>query len=375
MDYIHRYLLEDIVKSLENNKLAIIFGARQTGKTTLTKKIIEEFEGKEKQIRYYTGDDPSVIQTLQGSALKELEILLKNIDLLIIDEAQRIENIGLTAKLIHDNIPNIKLVLTGSSSLDLANKVKEPLTGRAKEYMLFPLSATEITDDPIAFSGLISRSLRFGGYPQTWTIDDDKAREYLTDIANNYIYRDIFDLTTIYDKSVMKNLLKLLSLQIGNEVSYNNLANKLSVSKETAMRYISLLENSFIVFRMNQYRKNQRSEIGKLRKIYFYDLGIRNSIINNFSNIEDRSDVGALWENFCILERMKKNQKEKKFVNHYYWRNRDQEIDLIETSENNIDAFEFKFSQSKKIPLGFKRQYPEASFKTINNKNYFEFIY
>ena len=371
VNMIKRYLEKQVKESLNDNMVTVLYGARQVGKTTLAKKILNS----SKSGLYLDCDDPTIIRNIQNASLHKLKSIVNNYDLIVIDEAQRVENIGLTAKLIHDNLPEKKLLLTGSSSLDLANKVKEPLTGRSNELMLYPVAIKELAENTLKAENILPTLMIYGGYPGLWGISPIKASKMARNIANNYIYKDAFALNTIYDQTVLNNLLRLLAHQIGNEVSYSELAGHLEVSKETIMRYIDLLEKAFIIFRRPQYRKNKRSLIGRLRKIYFYDLGIRNALIDDFRDLEFRSDVGQLWENLILVERLKLHQKKEQYTRSYYWRSRDkQEVDLIEEISTTTLAFECKFKKNAKIPKGFVNTYPEIPFKVISKDNYWDYI-
>ena len=368
---LNRYVESQILKSLNEGLVVILYGARQVGKTTLANKVISKY----KNSLFLNCDDPAVIMRIKGQSLAGLQKLIGNSEFIVIDEAQRVENIGLTAKLIHDSFPEKKLLLTGSSSLDLANKIKEPLTGRSREILLYPLALIEVADNIIKSDGFMQRLLVYGGYPGLWHLKEDDVVIKLREIANRYLYRDAFALGTIYEQTIIDALLRLLSYQVGNEVSYSELANNLEISKETVMRYIDLLERSFIVFRLHQFRKNQRVQIGRLRKIYFYDLGIRNALVNNFQPVNLRGDIGALWENFIMVERLKRHQKERQYVRSYYWRSRDkQEVDLVEENGNEYNAFECKWNKTPKVPKGFLSQYPDIHAEGITKDNYWDFI-
>lgn len=369
---ITRYAKAHVEKALSDGLVAILYGARQTGKTTLAKQIM--LSGKKSV--YLNCDDPAVIVRLRNKSLATLTKLIGDSDMVVIDEAQRVENIGITAKLIHDNLPGIKLLLTGSSSLDLANKIKEPLTGRSREVLLYPLALSEVTDNELEADGILERLMIQGGYPGLWRLSDQEASMRARELANRYLYRDAFALGTIYDHTVIDGLLRLLALQVGSEVSYNELANSLEISRETVMRYVDLLEKAFIVFRLPQYRKNQRTKVGRLRKIYFYDLGMRNAIIDDFRPLELRSDVGRLWENLVILERLKKHQAENRHVRQYYWRSRDgQEVDMIEETAGGVcEAYEMKWSKEPSFPRGFLGAYPDIARYGITRGNYWEYI-
>ncbi len=371
MHMIDRYIESQIIKSLNDGHVTILYGARQVGKTTLAKKILSRHTDG----LYLNCDDPAVLSRLQGQSLAGLRSIIVDTKFVVIDEAQRVENIGLTAKLIHDSMPEIKLLLTGSSSLDLANKIKEPLTGRSKEFLLYPLSLKEVAHNVIDSDGYMQRLLVYGGYPGLWSLQESAAAELAKDIANHYLYKDAFALGTIYDQTIIDNLLRLLAYQIGSEVSYSEIASSLEISKNTVMRYVDLLEKAFIVFRLPQFRKNQRVQIGRLRKIYFYDLGMRNALIGDFSPFNLRGDIGALWENFILVERLKKNQSDKKYIRNYYWRSRDkQEVDLIEELDNKFAAFECKWNKQPRIPASFTTDYPDIKVTGITKHNYWDLI-
>jgi predicted AAA+ superfamily ATPase len=363
--YIERSIRPLVESILSQDLVAVIYGARQVGKTTLVKEVSKKYSSS----IYLNCDDPLVAINLTNKSALELKAYVGNADIVILDEAQRIENIGITIKLLHDTYPSIKLLVTGSSSLDLANKIKEPLTGRSQEVMLYPLSITEVSNNQTEVGPNTNLLMVRGGYPGIWQLSSSDAFTRLDNIANNYIYRDAFSPNVIYDQTTINDLLRLLAYQIGNEVSYGEIAARLSVSKETIARYIDLLEKAFIVFRRNQYRRNQRAEVGRLRKIYFTDLGIRNAIVDNFKPLDIRDDIGALWENFCAIERLKYLQTTNRRVKSYYWRNNDKrEIDLIEEEGDQTRAFECKYGINKLpvAPVAFKRLYPESTYSVVN---------
>ena len=360
---------QSTVKSVLNQGLvAIIYGARQTGKTTLAKQVAANY----KKPLYLNCDDPTVVANLTERSAQELKSYIGDTDLVVIDEAQRVENIGISLKLLHDSYPSIPLLVTGSSSLDLANRVAEPLTGRSIEIQLYPLSVREVsTDTPSMLAHARTLAVR-GGYPGMWTLSGEEASKRLRNMAINYIFRDAFSPVVVYDQTILNNLLQLLAYQIGNEVNYSELSRKLGVSRETVERYIDLLEKAFIVFRLNQYRKNLRAEVGRLRKIYFIDLGIRNALINDFRPLHIREDAGSLWENFCILERRKYLSTTDRLVRSYYWRNsKKQEIDLIEDEQDVVRAFEIKYGKKEpKVPTEFTKLYPNSEYTVVNPSNF-----
>lgn len=371
--YIQRNEQKNIEKALKSNMVAIVYGARQVGKTTLAKEVAKLYNNP----LYLNCDDPNVVISLTNKSALELKSYIGDADFVIIDEGQRVENVGITIKLIHDTYPNIKLLVTGSSSLDLANKISEPLTGRSVEIILYPLSISEVSNSRLEMDSNWRTMVDRGGYPAIWQLSALEAHNRLSGIANNYVYRDAFGPQVMFDQTVINDLLRLLAYQIGQEVSYGELAAKLSISKETVMRYIDLLEKAFIIFRRNQYRRNQRVEIGRLRKVYFTDLGIRNAIIENFNPLETRDDIGALWENFCVVERLKYLQANDRRVRSYYWRNADQrEIDLVEEEAGSLRAFEMKSGTKKtvRVPLAFSKMYPNQVFDIINPDSFFDKI-
>ena len=364
-----RYLESQIKKSLEDGLVVIIYGARQVGKTTLARMVMSNYQTP----LYINADEVTERLRLQNKGSHELKDYFGDADIVVIDEAQRVENIGLTAKIVHDTYPTIKLLITGSSSLDLASKIKEPLTGRSWEYTLYPLSLDEVAATNQEKESAMNRALIYGSYPGTWTMSIDQTSKRLRLLATNYIYRDAFALQTIFDDTVMYNLLQLLAFQFGNEVSYNELATTLQISRDTVMRYVDLLEKARIIYRLRQYRRNERTVIGKLRKVYFYDLGVRNGLVDNFKPLQFRDDRGALWENFCLNERQKSQQRAQHYVRQFYWRNRSkQEIDLIEESSNTLKAFEFKLSSNKTvtIPKSFQELYPDTKLQVMSPDNF-----
>lgn len=366
-----RKIQQQVISTLNQGLVSIVYGARQVGKTTLAKQIAKNY----KKPLYLNCDDPTVVSSLTEKSAIELRSYIGDSDLVVIDEAQRIENIGISIKLIHDTYPEIKLLVTGSSSLDLSNKITEPLTGRSIETILYPLSVEEVSVNPTELTANANIIMVRGGYPGMWKLSAEAAFDRLSNIATNYLYKDAFSPKVIYDQTIINNLLRLLAYQVGNEVNYSELGRKLSINDETVKRYIDLLEKAFIIFRRNQYRRNQRAEIGKLRKIYFTDLGIRNALLNDFKPLELRNDVGALWENFCVIERLKFIQSQNMRVQSFYWRNSDKrEVDIIEEEGGVLRAFECKYSPKKqpKPPIDFTRNYPNASFSVISPNNFTE---
>jgi len=369
-------LLEPILKiRLFKRKVLVVLGPRQSGKTTLIQNLVMT-TGID--YKWFNGDEPDVRHILSNSTSTQLKSLIGDFRMVIIDEAQRIKNIGLTLKLLHDNFPEIQVIATGSSSFELANKINEPLTGRKWEYNLFPLSAREliIHFGKLEEERLLEDRLIFGSYPEIVSNSGEK-RDLLQQLADSYLYKDILTWENLKKPGKLDDLLRALAWQIGSEVSYSELGNICSLDNETVEKYIDLLEKAFIVFRLGSFSRNLRNELKKSRKIYFYDLGIRNSIINNFNPISMRNDVGALWENYLVAERIKYTHYAGIYSNRYFWRTHQQrEIDYIEERDGALFAWEFKWGSIKnvKIPLAFKNAYKESVFEVITRDNYHNFI-
>ncbi len=374
---IKRTLQPYIENSLFKEKIVIIYGARQVGKTTLVKQIMQS---QNKKSLYINCDEPDNRFLLANKTSSELKNLLGNNELVIIDEAQRVENIGLTLKLIIDNYPQIQIIATGSSSFELSNKINEPLTGRKYEFHLYPFSLEELSQKfshPLEQKRLLKQQIIFGLYPEIINHPSD-AKNNLRELTKSYLYKDVLQYINIRNSDVLYKLLQAIALQIGNEVSYNELANLLKIDKKTVHHYILILEQAFIIFRLNPYGKNLRTELRKKRKIYFYDTGIRNALINNLNDIDLRNDVGALWENFLITERIKYNQNHNHYTNNYFWRTHaQQEIDYLEETNGQLSAFEFKWNSKKahqQAPKPFRDAYPNTPFEVVTPDNYQKFV-
>lgn len=375
MHYIPRYLEKQIKERLFKGKVIIVYGARQVGKTTLVKKILADY-GKSGQ--YYNCETLAVERGLSETEPSKIMSFLGNYKLIVLDEAQVIPNIGKVLKVMIDTYPETQIIATGSSSFDLSQQLSEPLTGRNFQFILYPLSVSEIKGDAgwSVVEPKIDNMLRFGSYPEILGLDEKGAEERLNEIASNYLYKDVLRFNGLKKSSVIKNLLQMLALQIGQEVSVSELAANLGISRLTAQKYIDILEQSFVVFQLRSFSRNKRKEISKSAKIYFYDLGIRNSLIENYNRMEIRNDAGFLWENFCIIERRKINAEKMRFANMYFWRTYDQkEIDYIEEREGSLFAHEFKWNAEKfKQPAGFLESYPQAKISVIGRNNYHDFL-
>lgn len=375
MQILPRIIQKKIEKSLFQRKIIIIYGARQVGKTTLVNKILSSHKEKS---RYLNCELLSVQQGLETAEAEKLKKFLGDYKLVVLDEAQKVKNIGAILKILNDTYPDIQIIATGSSSFDLANKTGEPLTGRAIRFILYPFSLEEIKQEYDLFTveSKLENLLRFGSYPEVFFSTEEKAKERLNEIASNYLYKDIFALEGIKKSSSLVNLLQLLALQLGNEVSYQELAKNLGISRLTVQKYIDLLEQSFVVFTLRAFSRNLRKEIAKSVKIYFYDLGIRNSLIQNYNSVNLRNDVGALWENFMISERIKYLSYHQIYVNHYFWRTYDQkEIDLVEERDGRLFGYEFKWDKGKfSAPKEFLKTYQNSTAELITKNNYHDFL-
>lgn len=369
-------LLEDKIKeSLFKGKTIILYGARQVGKTTLVQEILKDFGDSG---RYLNCEILSIEQNLKDPEPEKLKSFLGNYKVLVLDEAQNIPNIGRVLKVITDSIKDIQIIATGSSSFELANRTAEAMTGRIETHNLFPLSTSEIKGkkDWLEVEANLEKLLRFGSYPEIYNLDEETAEKRLSEIASSYLFKDLLQFEGIKKSNLLKNLVISLALQVGNEVTYNELAVKLGVNHLTIQKYIDILEQSFVIFRLNSFSRNIRKELSKAVKVYFYDVGIRNALINNFNPISLRNDVGALWENFCISERIKENSYNNRNVNSYFWRTYDQkEIDYIEEHSGKIYGFEIKYSKKQKfkVPKGFREAYNSEVYK-IDKSNFWKFF-
>ena len=369
---INRILYNSLEKNVKKDKAIVLLGPRQVGKTTL----IQEFL-KNKDCLFLSGDDPEVRVLLENAGTTKLQAILGNYAWVFIDEAQRIKGIGLTAKLITDNFKKVQLFISGSSALEINDHTQEPLTGRKYEYQLFPISWEEFEKNVgyLEANSQLEERLIYGMYPDVINHRHD-AREVLKQLTSSYLYKDVLSLTGIKKPELLEKLLKALALQLGNEVSYNELSNLVEIDKATVAKYIDLLEKSFIVFRLNSFNRNQRNEIKHNRKIYFYDNGVRNMIINNLNAIDLRTDKGALWENFLIAERIKMQNYHQLHASNYFWRTlQKQEIDFIEERDGKIGAYEFKWNSKgkKKIPRSFLQEY-HAEGTVIDIENFRNFV-
>jgi len=367
---INRLLQPSLEKRLFKGKAILLFGARQTGKSTLAEVLLS---GLNEEWLTLNGDDADVREILSDTTATKLKVIIGNKKIALIDEAQRIKNIGLTLKLITDQIKNVQVIATGSSSFELSSQVNEPLTGRKYEFMLFPLSFEEMVmhHGLLEEKRLIEHRMIYGYYPEIVT-NPGEEKERLKLLASSYLYKDLLMLEQIKKPALLEKLLNALALQVGNEVNYTEIGQLIGSDRKTVEKYIDLLEKAFVIFQLPAFSGNVRNEIKKGKKVYFYDCGIRNAVINNFAPLSTRTDVGALWENFIIVERMKHLKYAENEARHYFWRTtQQQEIDLIEEVDSKLTAFEFKWNKNTKakIPQTFTGNYPKSETLVVSPDN------
>ena len=372
---ISRLLDETLSNKLFSGKAIIITGPRQTGKTTLAKSLLQNID---QPSLYLNADEPDIAAQLEGATSTLLKRIIGDKQIVVIDEAQRISNIGITLKLICDEIPDVQLFVTGSSSLEIGNRIKESLTGRKFEYHLYPLSFQELENHHgyLQERRLLESRLIYGSYPDVVNHAGDE-KEILINLADTYLYRDLLSLDDIRRPELLSDLLEALALQVGHEVRYSELATTVGADQNTVKKYIDLLEKSFVVFRLRAFSRNVRNEIKRSRKVYFLDNGIRNAIIRNFSAVGLRTDIGALWENFLVSERLKYNAYNGRYAKMWFWRTRQQqEIDLIEEEDAQLAAYEFKWNPKRKAKWSktFTRNYPETTTRAFHPENYDQFL-
>lgn len=378
LNYYQRALLTLFKKKVIANKVLILLGARRVGKTELINSYLSDFPSQ--TYLKLNGEDLNDAMLLKNRTIANYQRLLQGIDLLVIDEAQAVEDIGGILKLIVDSIAGIKVIVTGSSMFDLSNQLGEPLVGRKNTLYLFPLAQMEFKQKENYKQTLenLEERLLFGSYPEiTQYVDYQDKKDYLFELINAYLLKDILTYEGIRNANKIYDLLRLIALQIGKDVSLQELANALQISKNTVEKYLDLLSKVFVIYKLEGFSKNLRKEITKSNRWYFYDNGIRNALINNFNTLSLRSDVGELWENYLISERIKKQNYTKMEMKNYFWRTYDQqEIDWLETQADLMFAYEFKWSAHTKvkIPTAFAKSYPEAEFQIIDQQNYLDFI-
>jgi uncharacterized protein len=356
--YIERYIKLAIQEALGRGKIVILYGARQVGKTTLVKEILKNFDETSK---YLNCDEPDIREAFTKKTSTEMKSFIGGARLIVLDEAQRVHDIGITLKLLHDTYPDLTIIATGSSSFELSNSISEPLTGRNESFTLYPVSFSEYVEQvgSVDASRLLSERIRFGSYPAI--IGSSRQEEDVRSLARDYLLKDVFQIGHIRKPIVIEKLVKLLALQIGQQVSYNELAQQLEVSRQTVMGYVSLLEQAFVIFRLPPLGRNKRKEVTRFDKIFFYDTGVRNALIDDFKPLEYRSDKGHLFENFFIAERLKQLQRLNEHPTLYYWRTKTgAEIDLVEETHEALRAFECKWTRGEHLPRAWLSEYPES---------------
>jgi len=374
--YIPQIQLKNLKQLVTPGKVIVIYGARRTGKTTL----LNEFLKKESEsYTLASGEDITIQSYLSSQSIEKLKAFIGATRLLIVDEAQKIPHIGINLKLIVDHIPDVRVIVTGSSSFDLARSTGEPLTGRKFTIKLFPLAQMEIgqIEKIHQTEANLENRLIYGSYPEIVLMPDNRRREnYLKEIVSSYLYKDILELDGVRHSSKISRLLQLIALQIGKEVSLSEMGTSLGMSKNTVERYLDLLEKAFVIQRLTGLSRNLRNEITKNSRYYFLDNGIRNALINNFNLLEQRNDAGELWENYIIIERLKRQEYLSGSANNYFWRTyTKQELDFVEEREGRLFGYEIKWGKAKaKPPKEWLSAYPEASFELINRENYLKFI-
>lgn len=373
---IGRSIEKRILNDFHRKKIITLLGPRQVGKTTLLEQITESY--KDSKILRLNCDDEDDRLLLQGRSTTELKSIIGDNNLVMIDEAQRVTNIGLTLKMMGDLNSGASIIVTGSSSLGLGDNINEPATGRLIEYNLYPFTVSELAMNSSwrEENRMLSHRLIYGMYPEVVMYPADGRRTLIT-ITNSYLYKDLLSYDGIRKPALLQNLVRALALQVGSEVSYNELATLTGADKITVEKYVDLLEKCFVVFRLPSFSRNMRNEIKKGKKIYFYDNGIRNAVLSNFAPPELRNDMGVLWENFLVSERMKRNVYSGNYAQKYFWRTQaQQEIDYIEDCDGLISAYEFKWNPKAKasLPRSFMESYPSASFEVVTPDSYKEFL-
>lgn len=376
MAYIERTILKQLLSKIQPNKVIVILGSRRVGKTFLLKKVIEMIN---EPILFLNGEDYTTEEILRGKSIEQYKSLIGNHSILVIDEAQKIKDIGRILKILVDEIAGLKIIATGSSAFDLNYSLGEPLTGRKYTFYLYPFAQSELmkNENLLLTRSNVEERLILGSYPELVNLNDRNEKIwYLSELVNSYLLKDVLMLENINNASKILNILRLLSFQIGMEVSVNEIARQIGMDSKTVDKYLDLLTKVYVVFKIEGFSRNLRKEISKSSRYYFWDNGIRNHLVANFNNLSMRNDIGQLWENYIISERMKWQFYNGMVVNNYFWRTYDkQEIDWVEEREGKLFAFEIKYTKSTlKVPLAWKNAYPTSEFNVINKDNYLSFI-
>lgn len=371
-----RLAKQKVLSSLQPGKVVMLYGPRQVGKTTILKEIAAEWSGT---CKFVNAEETIIAKYFAENSVASIQSFIGQNKLIIIDEAQSIPEIGRRLKLMVDHFPNLMVIASGSASFSLAQQVGEPLVGRQKVVSMFPVCAQEIvaSRDQVLYRDALEQFLLYGSYPELINLPGvDEKRQYLTTIVDGYLFRDILALQDVRNAKKMRDLLTLIAYQIGKEVSHNELANALGLNAATVFRYLDLLEKSFVIINIRGFSRNLRKEVTKTGRYYFYDNGIRNAIVNNFNTLSLRNDVGELWENYLVMERLKKQSYQDLYSNNYFWRTYDhQEVDFVEERDGKLYGFEFKWGDKKvKPPKDWTGTYDNASFTVINRDNFLEFV-
>jgi len=374
--YIKQRQLENLRKLLKPGKVVVIYGARRTGKTTLLNEYLKTEPGPYLLV---SGEDIIIQGYLSSQSIEKLKAFVGNNRLLVIDEAQKVQNIGINLKLIVDHIPGIRVIATGSSSFDLARSVGEPLTGRKNTLIQYPLAQLELAamEQRHETDSRLENRLIYGTYPEIVLLQDNREREqYLKEIVSSYLYKDILELEGIRQSAKIGRLLQLIAFQIGKEVSYTELGTSLGMSKNTADHYLDLLEKAFVIRKLGGFSRNLRNEVTKNSRYYFVDNGVRNALINNFNPLELRNDPGELWENYLVMERLKRQEYLRETANNYFWRTyTKKELDLVEERDGKLHGYEIKWGKARpSAPKEWTMGYPEATWSLINRDNYLTFV-
>lgn len=370
---IPRLLQDRIAQQLyAGGKIVVIYGARQVGKTTLVHQVLGDLPYRS---LFIDADELRHADILSSRDLRQLRSLVEGYELLFVDEAQRIPEIGINLKLLVDHVPQLRIVVTGSSSLDLASRIQEPLTGRAWTHRLYPIAMSELGRmyNPFELDAMLEERLVYGSYPELFAlVGDPQRREYLQNLAASYLYKDILEIGGVRHSNKLRNLVRLLAFQVGREVSLTELGSQLQMSKDTVAVYIDRLEQSFVVFRLSGFSRNLHKEVSKQDKVFFWDLGVRNVAIDNLKPLSERNDVGVLWENFVIAERLKWLHYSQTLGSLYFWRvYTGAEIDIVEERDGRLYAYECKWSKARsRAPESFMTAYPDTTFETITRANY-----
>lgn len=373
--YIHQYLLDTLDEIQRRQRVLVIYGPRRIGKTTL----LQHYLQTQQNYLFVSGEDIDVQHYLSSQSIEKLRTFVGNHSLLVIDEAQKINQVGLNLKLLTDHCPDLRIIATGSSAFDLAHHLGEPLTGRKITLQMFPLSQIELSkqETPAQTRARLEQRLIYGSYPEV-ILEKNPAdkRDYLHELTRSYLYKDILELDGLRKSPQINRLLQLLALQVGSEVSLHELGQQVGLNKNTVEKYLDLLEKSFVLIRVNGYSRNLRKEVSKKARYYFYDVGVRNALVNQFNPLSLRTDVGALWENYLVIERLKKQSYFRQITNNYFWRTyQQQEVDWVEDYEGQLIGYEFKWKPQKvKAPSQWSVSYPQAKFSVIHPDNYLDFI-